>query len=552
MGMLRRPQAILAALLALSQAACSGVPPTQTPQASASPTVQPGSSEPSAAPSGSAPATQQPGQASADPVETSLLRGRVFDAAARPAPDGTRVSVRSLDTARPFDTTVETRDGLYVVTAAPVGVLLEVSATRDGWTRRTRVEALKRNERNLDRLNVINFGGQSDANDPAGLTYFISDYPEIERVEPVDEATSLPNDKMTFKLVMSEALDVANQRRLAAGFLIVPNSQEALDDATALPDHTATSEELTGLRAGSSPITTSPYRYRQNAGFLNGQVLSDFKWEADNRTATFSLAAPVKTGNAKEAEYAFLLVQQDDEQIKDQQGQPLGMTAGGEFGRTLRNEIIHNAVKEPEVSLALTETDDAEERWAGTHLTYTTFSVSTDQAAPKVVGVRARRNYVDDAGGASDRIEVTFSEPMIAYPRVAGSQVLSLNNYILAAAATEAELAERRLADDGTAADILSGAGFSTARTAIEGVTGGVIGSNGDTMSGDYRIAVSVNDPKVVILSLPAGALPLEANFLKVYVGSDNNAEAGARKSVSDPAGNAISTSDNVQVGPIQ
>jgi hypothetical protein len=543
-----KPSVLALGLASLGLSACVGAPvssPTVLPSTSAAPPTE---APASAAPSAAASVAPAPGPA----IETTTLRGKVYDESLGAVPDGSKVSVRSLDTTRPFETTVETRGGTYVVNGAPVGAALEISAYREDWTRRTRVEVLRTNLTNLERRNQFNFGGPRDDNDPAGPSYFISDYPEIERVEPSDDASSQSSARMTFKLVMSEALDVTNQRRLASAFMIVPNNEESLADDAALPEDTATaSVELTGLRAGADPLTTSAYRYRQNSGFLNGAQLSIFKWDADNRTATFTLEAPVKTGNDDEGEYAFLLVQQDEDVIQDRQGKPLGMNEAGEFGRTLRNDVIHNAIREAELSLATNQTDDVEARWNDTHLSFTTFQVLQDNEAPKLVSVTARRNYADESDLATDRIELTFSEPMVAYPRLSGSQLLSLNNYVITAAATQAEVDARTLSDDGTAADISIGAEATTAREAFGGATGGVIGSNASTTNGNYSIALSVKDPRVVVLSLPAGALPLEADFIKVLVGTDANAPGAARKSVTDPAGNAIDVNGRSASGAI-
>jgi hypothetical protein len=62
---------------------------------------------------------------------------------------------------------------------------------------------------------------------------------------------------------------------------------------------------------------------------------------------------------------------------------------------------------------------------------------------------------------------------------------------------------------------------------------------------------VSVNDPKVVIISLPAGALPLEADFIRVLVGSDAGSNATASRSVTDPAGNVIDVNRRSASGSI-
>lgn len=539
--------------LAVLLAGCPAAPQAPVgdmPSASPGTPASPGTAEPT--PSATAVTSPTP------TLPTATLRGTVFDASGAAVAAGARVTVRSLNPTRPFETTVEVLGGEYVVNGVPIETQIAVTATRDGWTSRTRVEALRRNDVNFSSRNVVHFGGRYDENDPEGIAFFLSNHPEIESVEPRDDATSLSSERMTFKLVTSEPLDTVNQRRLAAAFMIVPNNNEAIADNATLPAETATNEasataaELVGLRAGSNPATTSAYRYRQNAGYLNALVVSEFKWEADGRTATFTFDAPVKTDKADEAEYAFLLVQQGTDEIADGEGLQLGMNTNAEWGPIADGAVILNGIKETEVSLSRSETEDAEERWAATHVSYTTFSVAPDQTPPTLASVVARRNFVGSEGQASDRIELTFSEPMVAYPSISSSGLLSLNNYAIAAAATEEGLADRAIAP-GTASAINSGAGAESARTAFGGSTGGVIGSNGSLMSGasgNFQIAVSPKDPKVVILTLPPGALPLDANAIKVFAGADSGAPGGGNQSVADPAGNALT--ENAKTGPIQ
>jgi hypothetical protein len=489
--------------------------------------------------------------------QTALLRGTVYDVEGKTVEKAT-VRVRSLDASRPFEATVETTAGKYVIPSVPVDTQIEISATRADWTTRTRIEALRSEVSGVTNRNVVNFGGIYDDVDPIGMAYFISDYPEIERVEPLNEATSQPNNRMSFKLVLSEPLDAVNQRRLSSAFMIVPNDEEALTEDAQLPQQTATDtqsatgSELVGLFAGAEPATTSAYRYRQNTGFLNGAVISEFKWEADRRTATFTLDAPVKTGRDEEAEYAFLLVQQDNDPIVDAQRLPLGMSEDNTFGQTLRGEVLRNVVRQNEVSLQRGQDDDAEERWAATHLSYTTFAVATDRTAPQLVSVLARRSFAEGATSSSDRVELTFSEPMIAFPEIASKQLLSLNNYIMSAAPSQEDADKRTLGPNGNAIEIGSGSGFGLARDAIAADAGAVIGSNSALMSGadgNFTVSLSVTNPRVVIIRMPVGALPLDAEVIKVYAGNDNGAPEAAGQSITDPAGNTVQ--DNVKSGPI-
>lgn len=545
----------LSLVAALIAAGCSGAPPAAvTP--SAAPSVA-ASATPGATAEPSASATSTAAPSAAPNYVTALLRGTVYDVDGKTVEKAT-VRVRSLDASRPFEATAETAAGKYAIPNVPVDTQIEVSATRPDWTTRTRIEALRNEVTGVTNRNVVNFGGNYDDVDPIGMAYFISDYPEIERVEPLNEATSQPNNRMNFKLILSERLDTVNQRRLSSAFMIVPNDQEALGEGAQLPSETATDvqsvteSELVGLFAGASPATTSAYRYRQNTGFLNGAVISEFKWDADGRTATFSLDAPVKTGRDEEAEYAFLLVQQDKDPIVDAQRLPLGMNEDNAFGRTIRGEVLRNAVRQNEVSLDRGRNDDAEERWAATHLSYTTFAVATDRTAPQLVSVLARRSFSEGATGSSDRVELTFSEPMIAFPEIASKQLLSLNNYILSAAPSQEDADKRKLGPNGKAVAVTSGSGFELARDAIAAEAGAVIGTNSALMSGsdgNYSVSLSVTNPRVVIIRMPVGALPLDANVIKVYAGSDNGAPEAAGQSITDPAGNSVQ--DNVQSGPI-
>jgi hypothetical protein len=355
---------------------------------------------------------------------------------------------------------------------------------------------------------------------------------------------------MKFKLVLSEPFDTSNQRRLASAFLLIPNNQEAMGDNDVVPDETASSAELTGLRGGLDPATNSTYRYRQNAGFMSGLAVSSFTWDADGRTANFSLKAPVKTGSRKEGEYAFVLVQQDDQRITDKSSKAFGMDRDGNWGAYIKGGVIYSAIKRPGLVLAASLNGDDDDRWRETHQSWTKFSVARDMLAPKLVSVLARRNYADDAGKARDQIEFTFSEPMVAYPNVQSPSLLSLNNYVVTSAPTESELANRAVGGSGRASAVSTLSDFAVIRDAIKGSSGMVPDSDAAS-SGNFLVKLSVSDPKVVILQMPAGSLPLDAEFVKVYAGNDNNASSAASKTISDPAGNTVDITANTAVGPI-
>ncbi len=525
------------------------------------PSTSPASEQP--APSGA------PGQAGV--AETGTIRGKVYDIEGALVSDGARITVVSLDKTVPFEASGVVAGGQYVVNGIPLNTQVSVAVSRPGWTTRTRVAVVRRvSERQVSR-NMFNFGGPDDAADPDGPGYFIADYPEIERVEPVDLDSSLSNAKLNFKLVVSEPLDVSNQRRLAAAFLIIPNNAEALAANDALPAET---EELPGLRIGAlavdAALKNTAYRYRQNSGFLNGYAVSEFKWASDNRTATFALDAPIKTGRDREAAYAFLLVAQDDEVIKDQQGVPLGQDLvvtldpiekdkfgnplkrlSYNFGQYSKGEVIASAVREAAISFERRADDDGPKRWAQTHQSFTTFKVAQDEVAPKLERVLARRQYVEDGAASVDRIELTFSEPMVAYPRITSPGLLSLNNYVIATGTRRDELEKQDLGGALTPGDIAVGSSIESIRKTMAGRQGMLVASN-KASDGDFKVNLSPKNPRVVILSLPGGAFPLDAEYVKVWAGSDSRYVAGGTEELGDPALNPLDDASDSALGAIE
>lgn len=518
----------------------ASAPASATAGPSANPSQAPVSTAPTGAPSAAASVSEVTSPAPAG--ATGILRGSVYDEETDLVPDGTTVTVKSLDESLPYGGTTTTGGGNYVVNGVPLNTQLSISVTRPGWTTRTQIGVVRPYDPRIENPNVFNFGGRVTQADRRGISFFISSYPEIAHVTPTDDDRSQPNDKLRFTLTLSEPLDVENRRRLASAFTIVPNNEEAIEEDTGFPDVVATSTELEGLRLDDpeDPV----YAYRQNSSFLNGAKVSSFAWDAAGLTATFTLDAPIKTDQEEEAEYAFVLVQRSEQAIVDGEKLPLGMNEEGGFGSTSTGDIIYNAIAEPSVNLN-TGFDDAEERWADTHLTFTRFTVEEDTTAPTITDVVARRDYTDDSGTATDRIEITFSEPMIAYPRIAAPGTLSLNNYVLATAPTERELEERELEDGANANKIGAGSDADAVQDALEHDSSVVIDAD-KSQSGRFNVAISVRDPKIVIIDLPEGSLPLDAEFIKVLAGTDDDSN-----SVADPAGNNVMGTARDRVGPI-
>lgn len=517
----------LAALIGLLLVGCQAPAPS-------GPSPEPGSS-PSAQPS-SAP--------SSAPQATAVLRGAVYDEKANFAPDGTDVEATSLDPARPFTAKVAVAGGNYTIGSVPVDLPLRLTASRPGWTSRERIIIPLANEKGLENLNRFNFGGPESTADPAGASHFISDYPEIASIEPLHGATSQPHERLTFKLVMSEPLDPTNQRRLASSFVIIPNSPEALSNTqslaaevpTVLPSDAPSYQrnQLTGLFAGLLPLQDTPYRFRQGTGFLQDSVIADFKWEADGKTATFDFPVPIKTASQKEAQYAFLLVQNGPEALQDPSGKPLGVSASGSFGPSSDGAVVLGALRIPEVALVTTTNTNAELRWRETHRSYATFSVARDEKAPGLKSIFGRSGVSSSTENTPDRLEIAFDEPMMVAPALAATEVLSLNNYAIATYKTEAEARDAKFPTLNQVSFLSAGTDAAGLRSAL--AAGPVaIDSNGSQAGTDFKLAFKPGDAATVILSLPGGSWPVDAAFVRVFLIQD-----GSGGVLADPAGNPV------------
>jgi hypothetical protein len=486
-------------------------------------------------------------------VQAGIVQGRIYTAKGAAVPDGTRVEITSLDEALPYKGSTTTAEGSYTLNDVPYFVQVAVTASRPGWTTRRQVMVFRPRDVRLATANVLDFGagttGAATEQAQAAAPYFLSDRPEIVRVSPADADASLPNDEMRFKLVLSEALDAENRRRLAAAFRLVPNNAEALADDQALPAEVTGVEELAELRVATATVggLELPYSYQQNSAFMNGAELAEFTWNEAGMEATFRLKAPVKTGKTDGAEYAFVLVQRGDTPIRDGSGLALGTDLDGEAGATRDGELILNAIAEAGLTLPVAVLDE-DDRWNQTHLSFTRFQVATDDIAPKLEKVLARRGYADDVGDAVDRIELTFSEPMVAFPRLTAPGTLRLDSYLLAAAADEDALPSAEAMRKAAGVSLAGGTSAAAVRDALsDGSTVRI--DSAQAAAGGFRLGFAIKDARMVVLSLPVGSLPYDAEVLRVRAGTDGTS---AGRELADPAGNLVPASGDVATGAIQ
>ncbi|MEB3223043.1 MAG: carboxypeptidase-like regulatory domain-containing protein, partial [Candidatus Sericytochromatia bacterium] len=189
-----------------SSAAPSAAPSAAT---SAAPSAA-ASAAPSAAASG-APASDAPSAApsvavSAPPPsgKTVIVSGTVRNEKGATV-DGATVTVKSLNPSITYSATAQTTDGSYVVNNVPEGVNVEVVVTKDGYTTRRRVQSFQQSA--TGQKNLLNFGAQTGAQGEDGGAYFISDYPEIAMTTPEHDAKGVDGTKLSFKVVLSEAID---------------------------------------------------------------------------------------------------------------------------------------------------------------------------------------------------------------------------------------------------------------------------------------------------------------------------------------------------------
>ncbi|MFN8672509.1 MAG: Ig-like domain-containing protein [Candidatus Sericytochromatia bacterium] len=101
--------------------------------------------------------------------ELATFNGRVYDTSGVPV-DGATVTAKSVDPSviwsdNPCYPNInwvgeaqQTQSGAYVFRNAPVGVRLEITVKKDGWTTRTRTEVLKSNLQGDPNVNVFEFG----------------------------------------------------------------------------------------------------------------------------------------------------------------------------------------------------------------------------------------------------------------------------------------------------------------------------------------------------------------------------------------------------------
>lgn len=459
---------------------------------------------------GTAPAsgTSQPGSN----LGGTTVRGTVYDENAA-AVDGATVRVQSLNTSVPFDTTITTSGGSYVVNGVPAGVQVAITATKANWTSRTRVVTLLPLTSNQP--NTVDFGG-TNTQDTNGQGYFISDYPEISALSPSSDSTLPTGSALSYKITFSEPLDTTNQRRVA----------DAL--------------QITSTAAVPSPAGTS-ITINDGSYFGVDTNTAQVTWDSTGTTMTLTFPAVLYSSSTKDQTYLVrLLRSQNASPIEDAAGHALGYTAPS--AGSVYKYII--ATGSPTLSGQTTGLT----RWEQTHASDADFKVAQDNNSPKLTSVSASPYTLN--GTASERFALTFNVPMIAYgtnsKAITGANTFTVGSVQNASPASNAVnnyqfvMSKTSVANnnvDGTPTTVNSAATASSALTSASVFT---------FDSTQTVIQPSTSDPKTIWIIVPSTLVPTDALYFKVEA-----------KNIQDPGGNPVSTAnsnggisgDNIQSG---
>lgn len=491
--------------------------PSSTATPGASDTGNTATSAPVSSPSTSTAATPTP-QVSAPSASgaTTILQGDVYDESGA-AVDGATVTVNSLDATHAYTATLTTVQGHYVTNNVPVGVQIRVSATKQGWTNRSRVQSFQENNNSK---NTMNFGGTS-TDDSAGAAYFISNYPEISGTIP--DTDTIDGKHLGYKIRLSEPLDADNQRRLQNAVLI---------------------------SADPPPGKVNPIIIKNTATFLQANRKLSMSWNSDGTELTLSFDAPLRRLKNDKKTYALSISRPSgDDPIQDSQNNVLGYTTPS------AGSTYDGAIKLASLALASTDTTAAL-RWAATHTRASGFDLNKDDQNPTVMSVTG--SPVTTNNGDRERIEITFSKPALVFPDVvqtvgtqttlAGSDasVTDLSNYAFAISDTTVTGIDMKkvITTPNTISTNNNNANLSTLTTYMNGSTPFRVDS---TVA---QVQVSTTNPDVVQIDILKSMWPTTAKNVRVRV----------EPTWLDPSGNHMSetneqadlSADNVKDGPLQ
>ncbi len=492
----------LAAAATLSMlAACGPAPGTTEPSPSSSPSVDASAepsaepsmapstepsmaptTEPSMAPSASPSATLPPTQEDISIIERTTFNGKVYDDTNAPL-DGVTVTAKSLNSSVAYEVSTTTAGGTYAFNNAPAGVQLEITASRNGYTTRRRVEVLKSNKQGDPDANRYDFGVASSNSTGFGTEFnALSDKPEVTMVTPGRNASGVSNTT-SFVLKFSEPMDRQTVTDAFQIHAFGTSETLSVDDETTFNAASASNGNISG--------TSGP-----NGSLVWDKSAFNASWNSDDTEVTMTFkeerALPTDTDSDNVPDYAVTF-------------------EGGTAGLKDKSGITRN-----EDHFKLTE---------GQFEDYYKFSIETDEDKPTVESIT-----VVDGGNSGtsngDTIKVRFSERMI-HRTLAGPVAGGVNDV-----ANEAPGAVTDTNDIG----VTGAQAAANYQISING------GSNADwsTVAGGTGEAVfDSNDAtnKTVLLFTSSSS---DMVFMP-----GQNIEITVKTTVLDPAGNSVDSSDN-------
>ncbi len=459
--------------------------PSADPSASAMPSANPSASAmPSADPSATASpsATLAPSEGDISVIERTTFNGKVYDDTNAPL-DGVTVTAKSLNSSVAYEVSTVTAGGTYAFNNAPAGVQLEITASRNGYTTRRRVEVLKSNKQGDPDANRYDFGVASSNSTGFGTEFnALSDKPEVTMVTPGRNASGI-NPGTSFVLRFSEPMD--RQTVVDAFQIHAFGTSETLsvDDETTFNAASASNGNISGTSGNNGSLVWDKSAFNAS-------------WNSDDTEVTMTFK-----------EERMLPTDTDSDNVPDYAVTFEGGTAG------LKDK---SGITRDEDHFKLTE---------GQFEDYYKFSINTDEDKPTVESIT-----VVDGGNSGtsngDTIKVRFSERMI-HRTLAGPVAGGVNDVANEAAGAVTDSGNTGVtgAQAGANYQISINGGSNADWSTVAGGTGEAVFDSNDATN------------KTVLLFTSSSS---DAVF-----SPGQNIEITVKTTVLDPAGNSVDSSDN-------
>lgn len=360
-------------------------PPTVTPITPV--TTDPPITEDPPADQPTDPATDEPtpSDTPSAPLSTDKVKitGFIFDDAGNKV-DGVTITAKALGGgtfADGTDTmTVTTQQGYYTLDGSPVGVNLQITASKATYASRQQTYVAVSNPANDATLNVVSFG---DASKEPDLAFALTQRPEVVSATPAANATGV-NAGTTLSLTFNTPMNTTSVESNVAIYVAgtAGGSQALSSPDVALTNRYDPGLDVAGTTNGLSTVIPDTSKW-----ILDGSAFTP-AWTDGNKTVTFTLKAGYRLPTDKDStKLPKLAVSFKGGSVTD---------STGTYSRT-------------EKLFRLTAS-------ASNRVGYS-FTVAPDNAAPTLVSLSVA-NKADDSGqnnGDPDVILAKFSEPMVLF-----------------------------------------------------------------------------------------------------------------------------------------